>query len=185
MNQIISKMIRFIPLILFVILAIVLYRGLFLNPRELPSVLVGKTVPEFSLPTLMDEHKMVTKADLKGDIVLLNVWATWCEYCKYEHPYLLDLSKSGRFVLYGLDYKDNRDTAKSWLEHSQSPYKFTIFDEQGKLGLDLGVYGAPESFLIDKKGIIRKRFAGPIDANVWKREFEPLLEKIEAEQGKS
>ncbi len=179
-----NKMIRFIPLILFIVLGVVLYRGLFLNPQELPSALVGKPVPEFGLPTLLDENKQVTKANLKGDIILLNVWATWCVYCKYERPYLIDIAKSGRVKVYGLNYKDDRTAATKWLQRYGSPYEYTIFDEEGTLGMDLGVYAAPETFVIDHNGTVRKRFAGPIDANVWQNEFAPLISQIESEQRK-
>ncbi|MGL1959526.1 MAG: DsbE family thiol:disulfide interchange protein [Colwellia sp.] len=185
-----NKIIRFLPLILVIALGVVLYRGLSLNPQEMPSALVGKVMPDFSLSTLNDENKTVTKADLIGDIVLLNVWATWCPTCKYEHPYLLEIAHDAKLKsqvkLYGLNYKDERDLAKRWLKNYQDPYKFSIFDNIGTLGLDLGVFGAPETFVIDHHGIIRKRFAGAIDTRVWRREFEPLIAQLIAEkqQGK-
>jgi len=181
-----GKIIRFLPLILVIALGVVLYRGLFLNPQEMPSALVGKAMPEFSLKTLLDQNKTVTKADLKGDIVLLNVWATWCATCKYEHPYLVDIAKNSQVKLYGLNYKDDKASAQRWLKVYKDPYVFSIFDEKGTLGLDLGVYGAPETFVIDHHGIIRKRFAGAIDTRVWRREFEPLVKQLIAEkaQGK-
>ncbi len=181
-----NKLIRFIPLILVIALGVVLYRGLSLNPQELPSALVGKTMPKFSLSTLNNSEKMVTQADLKGDIVLLNVWATWCPTCKYEHPYLVDIAKNPQVKLYGLNYKDERTAAQQWLKFYEDPYVFSIFDEVGTLGLDLGVYGAPETFVIDHHGIIRKRFAGAIDTRVWRREFEPLIAQLitEKQQGK-
>lgn len=179
-----NKLIRFIPLILCVALGVVLYRGLFLNPKELPSALVGKPIPEFQLTTLLNENKLVNQADLKGKIVLVNVWATWCPTCKYEHPYLVDISKDDRVVLYGLNYKDERAAAQQWLEHYKNPYVFSIFDEKGTLGLDLGIYGAPETFVIDHNGIIRKRYAGAIDTRVWQREFLPLINELEAERAK-
>ncbi len=185
-----NKLIRFIPLILVIALGVVLYRGLSLNPKELPSVLVGKPVPNFSLSTLNDNEKIVTQADLKGDIVLLNVWATWCPTCKYEHPYLLDIANNAKLKtqvkLYGLNYKDDRRAAQQWLTSYQDPYQFSIFDDMGTLAVDLGVYGAPETFVIDHHGIIRKRFAGAIDTRVWRREFEPLIAQIltEKQQGK-
>lgn len=177
-----GKFIRFLPLIVFIILGFVLYRGLFLNPQELPSALIGKKVPEFQLPALIDENRILTPKDLKGDIVLVNVWATWCPSCRYEHPYLLDLAKSKRVKLYGLNYKDDRQLAKKWLRDLGDPYQFTIFDELGRLGLDMGVYAAPETFVIDHHGIIRMRFATPIDANVWQQKMEPLIKQIEEER---
>lgn len=185
-----NKMIRFLPLILVIALGVVLYRGLSLNPQDMPSALVGKVMPEFSLTTLNNANKSVSKADLAGDIVLLNVWATWCPTCKYEHPYLLDIANNAKlnsFVkLYGLNYKDDRLAAKHWLTNYEDPYQFSIFDEEGTLGLDLGVFGAPETFVIDHHGIIRKRFAGAIDTRVWRKEFEPLIKQLisEKQQGK-
>jgi len=181
-----AKLIRFLPLILVIALGGVLYRGLFLNPQDMPSALVGKAMPAFSLSTLTDSDKTVTKADLSGDIILLNVWATWCPTCKYEHPYLVDIAKNKQVKLYGLNYKDERGAAQQWLKHYEDPYQFSIFDEEGTLGLDLGVYGAPETFVIDHHGIIRKRFAGAIDTRVWRREFEPLISMLikEKQQGK-
>ena len=179
-----NKIIRFLPLIVFIALGVVLYRGLFLNPQELPSALVGKPVPQFSLPGLKNADETLTPASLKGDVVLLNVWATWCPSCRYEHPYLLDLAKSDEIKLYGLNYKDERTLAIKWLNDLDDPYQFSIYDEKGRLGLDLGVYAAPETFVIDHHGIIRKRFAGPIDAKVWQREFAPLVKTIQQEQAR-
>ncbi len=181
-----GKLIRFLPLILVIALGVVLYRGLSLNPQDMPSALVGKTMPAFTLKTLNNSEKVVTQADLLGDIVLINVWATWCPTCKYEHPYLVDIAKDPKVKLYGLNYKDERAGAQQWLKNYEDPYVFSIFDEEGTLGLDLGVYGAPETFVIDHHGIIRKRFAGAIDTRVWRREFEPLIAQLieEKKQGK-
>lgn len=181
-----NKIIRFLPLILVIALGVVLYRGLSLNPNEMPSALVGKHMPDFSLSIVNDPNKMVSKADMTGDIVLLNVWATWCPTCKYEHPYLLELSKNPLVKLYGVNYKDERLPAQKWLTDYKDPYLFSIFDEEGLLGVKLGVFGAPETFVIDHHGIIRKRFAGAIDVRVWRKEFEPLIKQLltEKQQGK-
>lgn len=181
-----SKVIRFLPLILVIALGVVLYRGLSLNPNDMPSALVGNPMPNFSLSTVNDPTKIVTKADVTGDIVLLNVWATWCPTCKHEHPYLLDISKNAQVKLYGVNYKDERLPAQKWLTNYEDPYLFSIFDEQGLLGVKLGVFGAPETFVIDHHGIIRKRFAGAIDTRVWRKEFEPLIKQLitEKNQGK-
>lgn len=176
-----NKAIRFIPLVLVIILGVVLYRGLFLNPQSMPSALIGKSMPDFSLTQLANENKLLTKANLTGDIYLLNVWATWCPSCRYEHPYFLTLAKDKRFNLYGLNYKDDRTDALKWLQELGDPYQLSIFDEKGRLGLELGVFAAPETFVIDHQGIIRKRFAGPIDHQVWQREFEPLIQQIQQE----
>ncbi len=180
------QIIRFLPLVLVIALGVVLYRGLSLNPNEMPSAMIGKAMPDFSLSTLNDAEKMVTKADFVGDIVLLNVWATWCPTCKYEHPYLLELSKNPQVKLYGINYKDERLPAQQWLTHYEDPYQFSVFDDQGLLGVKLGVFGAPETFVIDHHGIIRKRFAGAIDVRVWRKEFEPLIQQLitEKQQGK-
>jgi len=177
-----NKLIRFIPLVLVIVLGIVLYRGLSLNPQDMPSALIGKPMPDFQLTTLLDENKQVTKADLKGDIIILNVWGTWCPTCKYEHPYLLDIAKDKRVAVYGINYKDDRTMGQQWIARLGNPYQFSIFDEAGTLGLDLGVYGAPETFVIDHHGIVRKRFAGALDNRVWQREFIPLITQIEREQ---
>lgn len=181
-----NKVIRFLPLVLVIALGVVLYRGLSLNPNDMPSALVGKAMPDFSLSTLTDANRTVTKADLTGDIVLLNVWATWCPTCKYEHPYLLELASNPQVKLYGVNYKDDRMEAMKWLTNYKNPYQFSIFDVEGSLGLDLGVFGAPETFVIDHHGIIRKRFAGAIDVRVWRKEFEPLIKQLvtEKQQGK-
>ncbi|NQY63625.1 MAG: DsbE family thiol:disulfide interchange protein [Alteromonadaceae bacterium] len=177
-----NKIIRLLPLVLFVSLAVVLYRGLFLDPQAMPSALIGKKMPAFQLPQLGDETKVVTEKDLQGNIILLNVWGTWCVYCKYEHPYLLDIAKSKRVAVYGLDYKDVRKDAKEWLAKYEDPYIFSIFDELGKLGIELGVTAAPETFIIDHNGIIRMKHVGPIDDNVWQQKFLPLIEILESEQ---
>lgn len=185
-----SKMIRFLPLVLVIVLGFFLYRGLSLNPNEMPSALVGKTMPDFSLSTVANPEQVVTKADLFGDIILLNVWATWCPTCKYEHPFLLELAKNPKYntqiKLYGVNYKDERLPAQQWLSHYEDPYQFSAFDDEGLLGVKLGVFGAPETFVIDHHGVIRKRFAGALDVRVWRKEFEPLIKQImaEKEQGK-
>jgi len=177
-----NKLIRFLPLILVFALGLVLYRGLSLNPKDIPSALIGKPMPEFSLTKLTDESTTVTEADLKGKIILLNVWGTWCVYCKYEHPYLVDIAKSGRVALYGLNYKDERIAANQWLRDYEDPYVFSIFDESGRLGVDLGVTAAPETFVIDSNSMIRMKHVGPIDTRVWQDKFLPMIKMIENEQ---
>ncbi|MCO4798638.1 MAG: DsbE family thiol:disulfide interchange protein [Colwelliaceae bacterium] len=176
-----NKIIRFIPLILFVALGVILYRGLSLNPSNLPSALVGQKMPEFALTQLLKPDVNLTEKDLTGDIKLLNVWGTWCVYCKYEHPYLVDIAQSGRVALYGLNYKDDRIDATQWLKDYEDPYQFSIFDPLGKLGIELGVTAAPETFVIDSKGFIRMKYVGPIDGKVWKEKFLPIIEKLEGE----
>jgi len=176
-----NKIIRFLPLILFIALGVILYRGLSLNPQAMPSALVGQKMPEFSLTKLLDSSTTLTEKDLVGDIILLNVWGTWCVYCKYEHPYLVDIAQSGRVTLYGLNYKDDRQDATQWLKDYKDPYQFSIFDPLGKLGIELGVTAAPETFVIDKKGIVRMKYVGPIDGKVWQEKFLPVIELLESE----
>ncbi len=178
-----NQLIRFIPLILFIALGTVLYRGLFLDPQAIPSALIGKSVPSFNLTLLANDKTRVTEKDLKGDIVLLNVWGTWCVYCKYEHPFLVDIAKDSRVRLFGLNYKDDRQDAMQWLTDYENPYQFSIFDPLGKLGIELGVTAAPETFVIDGNGVIRMKYVGPIDTQVWQQHFLPMIDTIEQEMG--
>ncbi len=175
-----KRFVLFLPLIFFIGLGGFLYKGLFLNPKAMPSALEGKSVPEFRLLTVTKGDRVVTKADLTGDYYLLNVWATWCAACKAEHPYLLDIARSG-VPIYGINYKDDIEAAAKWLSFYKDPYQFSAFDVNGQLGMDLGVYGAPETFLVDHKGIIRLRYAGVVDTNSWRVKFMPLIEEIKRE----
>ena len=147
-----------VPLVVFLGMAGFLYKGLYLDPTELPSTLIGKPFPAFSLPSV-EGDKTLTEADLKGKPALVNVWATWCVSCKVEHPVLTKLAAQG-VVIYGVNYKD-----------VHNPYQLDINDEAGSLGLNLGVYGAPETFLIDSQGIIRHKFVGVIDERVWREQL--------------
>lgn len=164
----------FIPLIVFAVLAVFLWKGLGNDPSHLPSVLVGKPLPEFSLPTVEDPDRTVTRADIvQGKPFLINVWATWCVACRVEHPYLLELSKQG-VLIYGLDYRDDRAEAQKWLTDFKNPYAINLFDPEGRLVLDLGVYGAPETFLVDAEGVIQYRHVGVVDEKVWQSKLAPL-----------
>ena len=158
-----------LPLALFLLVAVFLYRGLYLDPAELPSAMIGKPFPAFSLPTVQGD-KTLTQADLIGKPALVNVWATWCISCRVEHPVLTKLAEQG-VVIYGVNYKDVNADAKKWLKDFHNPYQLDINDADGTLGLDLGVYGAPETFLIDSKGIIRHKFVGVIDETVWREQL--------------
>lgn len=175
------RVILFLPLIMMVILGGFLFKGLFLNPQAMPSALEGKPMPDFSETTVLAPERVVTKADLKGQIYLLNVWGTWCPSCRIEHPFLLDLAKQGEIPVYGINYDDERPASARWLETLKNPYEFTVFDGDGSLVVDLGVYGAPETFVVDHKGVIRLRFAGVLEPKVWQRKFMPLIETIRAE----
>jgi len=172
-----NRLALFVPLALFAGLSLVLLLGLDKDPTELPSVLVGQPFPAFNLPSLMAEQPFVTEQDFKGDVVLVNVWATWCFACRIEHPMLNELSAQGVKII-GLNYKDQRAEAQAWLAERGNPYRFNIFDAQGQLGIDLGVYGAPETFLVDASGIVRHRRVGVVDERVWNTEFRALYEQL-------
>ena len=158
-----------VPLAVFLGMAWFLYRGLYLDPTELPSAMIDKPFPAFSLPSV-EGDKTLTEADLKGKPALVNVWATWCISCRVEHQVLTKLADQG-VLIYGVNYKDVNEDAKKWLKDFHNPYKLDINDADGSLGLNLGVYGAPETFLIDSKGIIRHKFVGVIDETVWREQL--------------
>jgi cytochrome c biogenesis protein CcmG/thiol:disulfide interchange protein DsbE len=172
-----NRLALFLPLALFVGLSLVLLFGLDKDPTDLPSALVGEAFPEFMLPTLQDETKLVSQQDLQGQVLLVNVWATWCFACRIEHPNLNELAEQG-VVIVGLNYKDQRNAAKLWLLERGNPYSFNIFDDQGSLGIDLGVYGAPETYLVDADGVIRYRRVGVVDKRVWDSEFSALYQEL-------
>lgn len=170
------RAILLLPLAVFLLVAVFLYRGLFLNPTELPSALIGKPFPAFDLPSVDNPEQRITEKALLGKAALVNVWGTWCVSCRMEHPVLNKLAEQG-VVIHGVNYKDINADAIKWLDEFHNPYQLNIRDELGSLGLDLGVYGAPETFLIDKQGIIRDKFVGVIDERVWR---ESLAAKYQA-----
>ena len=173
----------FIPLIVFAILAGVFFQVLNTddyNPQDLPSALIGQTLPEFSLSQL-DKEGLINEKSIIGEVMLLNVWATWCISCRVEHAFLNQLKDEGVKII-GLDYKDEDDKANQWLQKLGNPYVINLSDPQGKLGLDLGVYGAPETYLIDKSGIIRYKHVGVIDDAVWQEKLQPLYQILMSEK---
>ncbi|AJE21968.1 DsbE family thiol:disulfide interchange protein [Azotobacter chroococcum] len=172
-----KRAIFLLPLVLFLGIAAFLYRGLFLDPAELPSALIGKPFPAFSLPAVEEPGRTLTVEDLKGKPSLVNVWATWCVSCKVEHPVLNELARRGVNIV-GVNYKDDNASALKWLKEFHNPYQLNIRDEQGSLGLDLGVYGAPETFLIDRHGIIRHKFVGVIDERVWREQLAARYQEL-------
>ncbi|MFL0809290.1 MAG: DsbE family thiol:disulfide interchange protein [Agarilytica sp.] len=167
-----SRFKLFVPLIIFAVLSIFLFIGLSKDPNELPSALVGKSLPEFKLPGLKDES-IIEREQLIGEPFLLNVWATWCPTCIHEHPYLMKLAEQGIRIV-GLNYKDENLKALSWLDRLGDPYLRNIVDQEGRLGLRLGVYGAPETFIIDSDGIILYRHAGDLNERVWQKHFAAI-----------
>ena len=167
-----SRVKLFIPLVLFVILALFLFRGLSLDPKAMPSALIDHPLPEFSLPEL-GRDRQLTQEDVVGQVVFLNIWATWCISCRVEHAYLQQLADEG-ITIYGVNYKDDDAAALGWLRDLGNPYVANIADREGSLGLDLGVFGAPETYLVDSEGIIRYRHVGVVDERVWTNVLQPL-----------
>lgn len=170
------------PLVLFLALAALLYKGLALNPREVPSPLIGKPAPEFTLPDLKDTSRQLSHTDFQGKVSLLNVWATWCVSCRAEHPLLMQLARQG-VTIYGLDYKDSREDAQRWLQRFGDPYVANAFDADGRVGIDWGVYGTPETFVIDQQGIIRHKHIGPLTEEAIQREILPLIQQLKGDKG--
>jgi cytochrome c biogenesis protein CcmG/thiol:disulfide interchange protein DsbE len=168
-----------IPFGLFIVVVGFLAVGLTLNPRELPSPLVGKAAPEFSLPQLHDQEKVISSNDLKGQVWLLNFWASWCGGCKDEHPVLIRLAQSGVVPIYGMDYKDERREAVAWLKEWGNPYQIVAVDQSGRVGINYGVYGVPETYVIDKAGVIRYKQIGPLREDIWEKKILPLVRELQ------
>jgi cytochrome c biogenesis protein CcmG, thiol:disulfide interchange protein DsbE len=170
----------FIPLLIFGVLLGFLAVGLSLNPREIPSPLINKPAPVFSLPALDAPDQKISAQDLRGKVWILNVWASWCVACRIEHPLLVEFSKSGTVPIYGLNYKDKRDDAIRWLTNFGNPYTRSLSDTDGLVGIDFGVYGVPETFVIDKQGVIRMKHIGPVTPEVLRDDIIPLVRKLGA-----
>ncbi len=168
------------PLLVFVVIVGFLWVGLSLNPREVPSPLIGKPAPQFALPQLRDNGAVIKAADLRGQVWLLNVFASWCAPCLQEHPLLLDVAKSGVVPVYGLNYKDQRAAALNWLDRHGDPYTAIVVDAEGRTGIEYGVYGVPETFVIDKLGVIRFKHIGPLTPQVLYEEIIPLVKRLQA-----
>ncbi|HTP97626.1 MAG TPA: DsbE family thiol:disulfide interchange protein [Burkholderiales bacterium] len=170
-----------IPLVVFVVLTGFLFVGLFRDPREVPSPLVGKPAPAFTLVRLHEPDKKLGTADLKGQVWLLNVWASWCVSCREEHPVLLALAKGGAVPVYGLNYKDQRNDGIAWLDKMGNPYRLSAFDADGRVGIDYGVYGVPETYLIDKHGVIRLKRIGILTPDYLEQKLLPLVDALKRE----
>ena len=167
------------PLVVFVALALFLGRGLNLNPREVPSPLIDKPAPAFELSRLDQPEQKLSVAQMRGQVWLLNVWASWCVSCREEHPVLVEAAKSNAVPIYGLNYKDQRADALNWLRQFGNPYTMSISDPDGKVGIDYGVYGVPETYVIDKQGVIRYKKIGPVTRENWQNTLLPLVKKLQ------
>ena len=169
----------FIPLVAFLVITIFLGFGFQLeNAKILPSALIDKPLPNFQLRDLESGEILRSASDLVGEVALVNVWGTWCPNCVVEHPELLKISREQNIKIFGVNYRDNDLEAKKWLKKYEDPYAFSIVDNEGTLAIDLGVYGAPETFIIDKNGFIRKRHVGPVNAKVWEEELKPIVDHL-------
>jgi cytochrome c biogenesis protein CcmG/thiol:disulfide interchange protein DsbE len=174
------KALRFgLPLALFVLLAGMLGFGLRLDPHEVPSPLIGKPAPAFALAQLDPDAGILARDDLRGQVWMLNVWASWCETCRDEQPMLVDFAKQHRVPLVGLNYKDTRADGSAWLRRYGNPYRATLFDADGKVGIDFGVYGVPETFVIDRQGVVRLKVIGALTPEVVARRIEPMLRELD------
>ncbi len=169
-----------VPLGIFLALVVFLAIGLNLDPREVPSPLIDKPAPEFSAATLARPGEVIKRDDMLGKVWLLNVWASWCGACRDEHPVLVAFSKQGLVPIYGLNYKDKREDGMGWLKEFGNPYTESLFDPDGRIGIDYGVYGVPETFVIDRNGVIRYKQIGPVTPEVLRDKIEPLVKKLNA-----
>ena len=173
------KTLRFlIPLGLFAVLVMFLVVGLRLDPREVPSPLIGKPAPKFTLPRLDNPSQTIRREDLLGKVWILNVWASWCAACRDEHPLLVEYARSKRVPIYGLNYKDTRDAGQQWLARFGNPYDASLFDQDGRVGIDWGVYGVPETFVVDREGTIRFKHIGALTPAILRERIEPLLKQL-------
>ena len=167
-----------VPLALFGVLVSFLAVGLKRDPHEIPSPLVHKAAPAFEVPQLIQADKAFSPANMKGQVWMLNVWASWCVACKVEHPLLVEIGKSKVVPLVGLDYKDQRGAALKFLSQNGDPYQLSAFDGDGRVGINYGVYGVPETFIIDKEGVIRHKQIGPITPEAMEKTILPLIERL-------
>lgn len=169
----------YIPVLGFVAVAVVMWRGLYLDTKELPSMLIDKPMPGFVLTTV--EGAPITNQDLPQQAFLLNVWGSYCLPCLIEHPTLMRLSEEGIIPVVGVNYRDQQDLALRWLDDNGNPFTFSILDEDGRFGIDLGVYGAPETYLVDANGVIRFRHVSVLDEQVWVERFLPAIAELQLE----
>lgn len=171
-----------LPLVAFIVLVLFLGIGLNLKPREVPSPLIDKPAPAFRVPQLHEEAKTIAPEEMRGKVWLLNVWASWCVTCREEHPLLVELARQNMVPIYGLNYKDKREDAIAWLAERGNPYVATAYDREGNVGIDYGVYGVPETFIIDKQGVIRYKQIGPVTPEALRDKIIPLVKKLNDEK---
>lgn len=167
------------PLAIFLVIATFLALGLGLNPREVPSPLVGKRAPDFSLPVLQDPEKRFAPTEMRGKVWILNVWASWCAPCLEEHPVLVALGEKKVVPIVGLNYKDKGEDAKTWLKRHGDPFLTTVADLQGRIAIDYGVYGVPETYVIDREGVIRYKRVGPLTPAILENKVLPLIKSLQ------
>ncbi len=176
-------MLKFLlPLAVFGLMVLVFFRGLQLDPSEVPSPLIGKRAPSFELPTLRDPAQTIGSDALQGEVSLLNVWATWCVGCRQEHNTLLAIAESGEVPIFGLNYRDERNAALNWLDRLGDPYVASAYDPDGQVAIDWGVYGAPETFLIDANGIVRFKHLGPLTPLIFETKILPIIRELRTQR---
>lgn len=181
MSKRVKLIIFLLPLIIFLAIGLFFWRGLSMNPRLLPSALLNKPVPAFQLPSLLHPQQKLSDKLFQGHVSLVNVWATWCAVCADEYPILVGIAYQNVVPIYGLDYKDNRAHALAWIKKYGNPFKAIGFDKTGSVAINWGVYGTPETFVIDKHGVIRYKQVGPITNKIWQNKLLPLVEKLKRE----
>lgn len=169
-----------LPFVVFMVLAVFLFIGLGLNPHEVPSPLINKPAPAFTLPQLHDPSRQFSSQDMKGQVWLLNYWASWCAACKTEHPVFMALARQNIVPVYGVDYKDKRENGQAWLRDGGDPYVLSVSDMDGRTGIDYGVYGVPETYLIDKEGVIRYKQIGAVTQQILQEKILPLVAELQA-----
>ena len=167
-----------IPLALFLVLVVFLAIGLGRDPHEVPSPLINKSAPAFRLAQLKDPSKTFSSEDMRGKVWILNVWASWCVSCRDEHPLLIEYARTGAVPIYGLNWKDKPEDALGWLAELGDPYVLSAADLDGRIAIDYGVYGAPETYLIDQSGTIRFKQIGPLTPDVWSKKILPLVQEL-------
>lgn len=172
----------FLPLLVFALIGALLFTGLGRDPDLVPSPLIGKPVPEFTLPLLEQPERKFSRSDLVGRPFLLNVWGSWCYACQVEHDALTRLAQSGKIPVYGLNYKDRREDALRWLGQFGNPWQFHLYDPEGRVSMDFGVYGAPETYVVDAEGTIRYKHIGPLTDRIIAEQILPLVERLQAGQ---